>query len=399
MPAPHPTSLAPPDPPSGNERFPALDGVRGLAMLMVLFDHADSAGLRLFPGADLGRLGKYGVYLFFVLSAFLLTHPFLQRTRAELENPRIWAAYLLRRFLRIYPLYALFLGVRWIKRQLPLEDGMNHLLLRDGQKHLWTIAVEFKFYLVLPLLILALCAAWKRSPAHGLAAGALLCLFLAFGVFPADAWWSVDRAVWLSRNLEPFLLGAAAAWLYSWFARRGVTDGRAAAAWNAVAALALAATVLRLPSLFNLLFPSSDPRTKFDDDPLVCGVIWSLFLLAVLLGSPGLRRILEWPPLRYAGLVSYSAYLLHREFLADIHKLPLPSLARLALYLVVVIAAASIAYFLVERPLSKVRLPPPAPPPRPDTTPEPGTACSSVPTSFAYARSRGIRPPAAPASQ
>jgi peptidoglycan/LPS O-acetylase OafA/YrhL len=46
--------------------------IRGLAVLLVLLDHA-SDNKRLLPGADLNRLGKYVVYLFFVLSAFLLT--------------------------------------------------------------------------------------------------------------------------------------------------------------------------------------------------------------------------------------------------------------------------------------------------------------------------------------
>src|SRR5664279_4066021 len=87
-------------------RLPALDGLRGLAVLMVLLDHASDAKLRIFPAADMNRAGKYGVYLFFVLSAFLLTHLLLLRPPAELSRARIWLNYAVRRFFRIFPLYA-----------------------------------------------------------------------------------------------------------------------------------------------------------------------------------------------------------------------------------------------------------------------------------------------------
>lgn len=53
-------------------RLPALDGARGIAVLLVLFDHASDANMQIFTGADVNRAGKYGVYLFFVLSAFLV---------------------------------------------------------------------------------------------------------------------------------------------------------------------------------------------------------------------------------------------------------------------------------------------------------------------------------------
>src|SRR5688572_16224746 len=87
------------------KRLPALDGLRGLAVLLVLLDHASDAELYMFPGAVMNRAGKYGVYLFFVLSAFLLAHLLLIRPPQELTQPRTWINYFIRRFLRIFPLY------------------------------------------------------------------------------------------------------------------------------------------------------------------------------------------------------------------------------------------------------------------------------------------------------
>ena len=85
-----------------SSHVPALDGARGLAILLVLLDHASDAHLYLFAGADLNRAGKYGVYLFFVLSSFLLTLPFCAgRAPTDLRS---WLNYGMRRFLRIFPL-------------------------------------------------------------------------------------------------------------------------------------------------------------------------------------------------------------------------------------------------------------------------------------------------------
>src|SRR3954447_25098080 len=78
----------------------ALDGARGLAVLLVLLDHAADADMQ--PFGNLNRLGKYGVYLFFVLSAFLLTHQFQAWRQSDFLQPWRWGNYFLRRAARVY---------------------------------------------------------------------------------------------------------------------------------------------------------------------------------------------------------------------------------------------------------------------------------------------------------
>src|SRR3954465_1021092 len=111
------------------KRLPALDGLRGLAVLLVLLDHASDARIRLFEAANMNRAGKYGVYLFFVLSAFLLTHLLLLRPAAELARARTWLNYALRRFLRIFPLYALVLVVMVRLHKFQWHHVWTHLAL------------------------------------------------------------------------------------------------------------------------------------------------------------------------------------------------------------------------------------------------------------------------------
>ena len=140
----------------------ALDGLRGLAVLLVVLSHLSNARLQLAPGLDFRGTGKYGVFLFFALSAFLLTKPLL-RDEADLRDPRGWTRYAARRILRIFPLYWLVLLVNWGVTQwaptpampsLTTGELVRHLLLQEGKGVYWTIPVEISYYLVLPFVAL-----------------------------------------------------------------------------------------------------------------------------------------------------------------------------------------------------------------------------------------------------
>jgi peptidoglycan/LPS O-acetylase OafA/YrhL len=340
--------------PGPGSRLPALDGLRGLAVLLVLLDHASDAELRLFPAANMNRAGKYGVYLFFVLSAFLLTHLLLRRPPAELVQARTWIDYFLRRFLRIFPLYAFVLAALVLMEKLTMGDFFSHLLLLDGKKQFWTIPVEVKYYLVLPAVVLAI-SHWMRRQWFGGTLAATGALVLAAVIFHAEAAWSFDQAVWLARSLEPFLLGTAAALAHgALLARPGTARFRG---WfEAAAVVALLATALRLPSIYRGLFPFLTPISK-SYDPIVCGVLWTMVLVGMLHGTGFTRRLFETPVLRYLGLISYSAYLWHAKFLTDVDDLPVLLPLRLLVFLLLVSGVATVSYFLIERPLARLHYP------------------------------------------
>ncbi len=87
------------------KRSEPLDGLRGIAVLLVLASHASNAGHDLLPALDASGLGRSGVFLFFVLSSYLLTSQVLGRLDAG--KPIGWGRYALRRLLRVMPAYAL----------------------------------------------------------------------------------------------------------------------------------------------------------------------------------------------------------------------------------------------------------------------------------------------------
>jgi len=153
------------------KHVPVLDGIRGLAILLVLIHHFAIAGVTLpdsFPGRvaqGLTQSAWIGVDLFFVLSGFLITG-ILYDTRESLNYFRAFYA---RRFLRIFPLYYGFLFVvmaftrplqiDWGGRQfLYLTYLDNALIVKHvfsqplspffNLNYLWSLAVEEQFYFV-----------------------------------------------------------------------------------------------------------------------------------------------------------------------------------------------------------------------------------------------------------
>ena len=155
--------------PSGTRFFlPALDGVRALAFLLVFFLHSlaqlsTAINLKSFSPFIQGvfEFGREGVPLFFVLSAFLVT-TLLMKESERTGKIDVWA-FLIRRALRLWPLYYLLVLVTIFSYYFVPSLGVNrqmifgytffvgdfyHMRHRDGSfVYLWSIGVEEKFYI------------------------------------------------------------------------------------------------------------------------------------------------------------------------------------------------------------------------------------------------------------
>jgi peptidoglycan/LPS O-acetylase OafA/YrhL len=337
----------------------ALDGMRGVAALLVIGSHLSHVRMHLLPGLDLAGIGKPGVYLFFVLSAFLLTRQILSRDAATLADRGLWLRYFARRFLRIFPLLTAMLIAsdlvqRWFGLGLPFplsgRQIVDHLLLRDGQGVLWSIPPEFQYYFVLPLIGAGL-VLLRRQPALAIA----LCLGLAL---VASRLWppalALESAPYLGPYLPIFLCGSVAALLHAIAApaalrHRALYEGAAFAAGIVV--------TLTIPSLYAALSNQTLRSNYFHASLIFYGMIWSVFLVATLLGSGWCRRALSGRAVRYLGRISFSLYLWHPAVVRVVRNLsPLPALpsAWLALALVLLIASAS--YLWIERPFQRLRI-------------------------------------------
>ncbi len=159
------------------KQLPALDGVRGLAALLVVICHfycaipipTNRIAKALY---DITNWGITGVDLFFVLSGFLITGILLVMK----DSPRAWVNFYMRRVLRIFPLYygvLIFLSVMtivitknfssisntwwfWVYGQNIPAAFFPDLNTQLPAGHLWSLAVEEHFYFVWPMIVLTL---------------------------------------------------------------------------------------------------------------------------------------------------------------------------------------------------------------------------------------------------
>ena len=142
--------------PSSGNLVEALDGLRGFAVLIVIASHANVFGMK-------GQ-GAMGVWLFYILSGFLLTKILLQKLPESL-SPSGLAKYLIRRVARILPLYYSTLTlVMFIEGRGPLWL-FQHFTFQRADGHFWSIPQEELFYVMLPVLVAVVILLKKPLPA------------------------------------------------------------------------------------------------------------------------------------------------------------------------------------------------------------------------------------------
>lgn len=306
---------------------PELDGLRGVAILLVVAFHA--------YGHPSG--GFLGVDVFFVLSGFLITTLLLEERQATGRVDVV--AFYLRRGRRLLPALAVLLVVviaaDW-PRAVPAAAAsafyISNIVRASGGPgalagplgHLWSLAQEEQFYLFWPALLPFLLR--TRKPALWIAAGvaADVCYttaLVASGAAPHRIYFGPDT------HAYPLLFGCLLA-----FWRPYVNK---AVGFSAVTAAAVLVTASVAFSTFALTVAT----------PIVS--LASVAVVASCLMPGPMRRCLGVRPLVSLGRISYSLYLWHQFILQVVHP------ATVALVVAVVVASCS--YRFVEQPLRRKR--------------------------------------------
>ncbi len=365
--------------------IPALDGLRGLAILMVVVYHAaesfrpPSGGLISIGGWDFATplySGWLGVNLFFVLSGFLITWHLLRRWTPGVSGAEI-SAYLTKRWLRIVPTYyvVLLVAAFELTPHHPIESGRlglrityHMLFLQDYLPGsilgpFWSLGVEEKFYLLMPIVMLV---AWRIGTERGrlalLAGLALLPLLLRLAMWIAGIGRGPEAftQVWRNPfhlNLDAVFLGALAAWVVSHRESLGIGATTACRARRGGAAVIVGlAVVAALPGNHIDFF------YRVMMMPLAA-VGMTGIVLGAALAPAGQLRVLEGRWLARAGKIAYPWYLTHvllmwwiwgdlREAFPGLVELsPMVQLAVFfPLYAAGSLLAAMLVHFAVEKP-------------------------------------------------
>jgi peptidoglycan/LPS O-acetylase OafA/YrhL len=313
--------------------LPEVECLRGVAILLVFALHFDGlvqpypgrAGTVVSPALAFVAAGHTGVNLFFILSGFLLSLPFLSEARGGRPVGR--REYFARRALRILPLYwtGVVVGTLFTMEHAgDLRHGLPYLFFLNAfpktsvplvpYSHVWwSLATEVQFYLLLPLLPFFL-----RTPAGRALAGVVLALWAAgYGVFLGGV--PDHHRLFVSLSLfgraPLFLYGIAAAAIYRAAGERVRERGRAIR-WlrRGGADVVLLAVLVALGFLLRWLVGVGYLRAEATGLHLwhvAEGGLWTAALLLMLLAPLASKGLLLNRLFATLGVLSYSIYMWH----------------------------------------------------------------------------------------
>jgi peptidoglycan/LPS O-acetylase OafA/YrhL len=353
------------------KRIPELDGVRGLAILLVVILHYFAEVINPAPGSLLSYLQRVfgisfsGVDLFFVLSGFLIGGILLDNR----ESGNYFQTFYARRFFRIFPLYYLVLSLfaiaiacgaqRLESPQYPIFSGalpfwsyltytqnfvMASLKTTFGSYGLaatWSLAIEEQFYLVAPLLV-------RRTSDRAFAAVLIAIIVIAYVsrlLIPADPF--IPAYVLPFCRADTLACGMLAALLIRRIKLRSLPLYVGWFVLAAVVGLMIQQRVLRgSPAMLYYGYTAY-------------AFFYMLTVLLAVKGSP-LSAFFRLAPLRYLGNLAYCVYLIHVPVNALCHSLirhQPPALASIPDALVTLlafamtVAIAQLSWLYFERPL------------------------------------------------
>ncbi len=362
-------------------RLGVLDGLRGIAVLLVLWYHIWEISWLKAPSwlEFVPETGFVGVHLFFFLSGFVISYPFV-RSHADGTAQPTWKHFAYRRAIKIVPSYLLSIAAAYAigyAAQQSLgepwwQDLATHLLFVHTWSLgtfgaingvLWTLAVEVEFYCLFPLVwwcfkrspwltwlgMLAIAWAWRLGAAH-------CCYTHGFSMLEEN----------VPGYLDIFACGMLCSFLYTRY-------GRDPRPWlrSSATLLAIAGAVALVAMLQNLFaYRTADQWAsvwQISGRPLL-----GFAFLAIALGALVMPRVLQYglanPPLAFLATISYNLYLYHqmiaRELLAhrwppfvgtDPHYDPIWKIRYTLLAFVLTIAQATVVTYVFERPIMRLR--------------------------------------------
>jgi peptidoglycan/LPS O-acetylase OafA/YrhL len=344
----------------------SLDGLRGLAALIVVFSHTSNCGMFFIPFLDLSGIGKSGVFLFFLLSSFLLTLPLLRKGKEIFTFP-VMSHYWQRRFFRIYPLYTLYLllGVisTWVIAAALGKSGMgipfaldwsgfiNHLALLEGKGITWSIAVEFKFYFILPFFVLAI--VFIRSYGPGVTIlFFLLLLLLSQAIFPQSE--SMVNDTRLLPYMPIFIIGMFLAVLQEYI-NLNESNKVITSICRCLGYLGVVGVIVMTPLVFSF-FGDRVAGNYFHKQFILYALFWSFIILSSVNVQGLLLRFFTLPILRFYGAISFGLYLFHPIFIGALRRFEINGYMSSWLVLLGSTATAYISFRLIEGPISQYKL-------------------------------------------
>jgi len=328
-----------------------LDGLRAFSISLVVFAHC--TGTRFFPSFVFARneLGNLGVRIFFVISGYLITTLLLDEMDSTGRISLKW--FYFRRTLRILPAAYTYIGVMFVvslMAWIPLgtQDFVHAITYTVNYQeprpwnltHLWSLSVEEQFYLLWPAVLR------MSGRRRGLMiAASLLFISPLFRVVPhllfpsAPVQWY--HMITFQTNADALAAGCVLAGIKGWLASKPLYM---AFLRSPVFLLMPLAIVAAFTLQHRTIVPFSHP---------VMNIAIALCIdRCVRFDSDRVGRVLNWKPVAFIGVLSYSLYLWQQPFLNRLSDSPL---SWFPINLALVVPPTLLSYYVVERPFLDLR--------------------------------------------
>ena len=323
-----------------------LDGLRGLAVLIVLMSHTSAFGMY--------AQGSLGVLLFYFLSGFVLTLPYIEDPK-KLLNKKEFFRYATNRFLRLVPIYVVAVMVYALYAGSDLNWFLYHVSFIKGENHFWSVAEEARFYVLFPLVIVLLALIPKYT---------FRILILSILIYYAYQYRGVHKIDMMNgRNVDfyfwMFLGGSLASMIYGSpllkrFKDKVVLKYTLSIGAVIVLLLLFLTSNHMIATLWHPLFPALPDNLKLNGWRMP-DVWFGLFLILLVsvttYSNTAASKFLQSPILRHLGLLSYSLYLFHVLILNHLSKYyGLKGEGLFVAVLVITWFISIISYLAIEKP-------------------------------------------------
>jgi peptidoglycan/LPS O-acetylase OafA/YrhL len=345
---------------------PALDGIRAMAVLLVMVYHMEYLVPELHTFVKGGFLG---VDIFFVLSGFLITS-ILLKEQDETGGISLWSFYL-RRTLRLIPAFWLFLIVLYFLGDTllpPIEAeviySQNNFLysffytmnlhrasggITGNLNHTWSLAIEEQFYIIWSLVLFKAFAEFRSRRHIAVGTGVAILILVFHRAIRTYLGTSFDVLYYSTEmRIDAILIGCLASMLFFW----KLIPTRAFHT-RTFSRIALGATV---GALLILLTISHKDRALFYGISSLFSVLTAIGLLWLAVNeTTRVHRILENAVLRWLGQISYGLYLWHYLF----YEFAKAQVGSEAMQVIVAVSCSlivsSLSFYCLERYVLKIK--------------------------------------------